>query len=94
MDALRCCSGIHSTANGREHCVARVGLAEEAGASRALGLRADFRRFVRCDEDDGRLITSRDEFLVQFEARHAIELNIEHDAVEVVMLRISEKFFR
>jgi len=87
---ISCPSGRRSP-DGVEHFGAGVGLAEVSRATGSFGLCARFRIIVSSNEDDRNVPAFGHQPAGEFDAGHATELDVEHQAVELRMLLIREE---
>lgn len=86
-------SGRRST-DGVEHFGAGIGFTEVSRATHNFGLCARFRVVVSGDKDDRSVAAFRHQPPGEFDAGHATELDVEHQAVELRMLRIRKERLR
>ena len=82
------------TADGVEHLGAGIGLAKKTSAAQGFGLSARLDVVMRGNENDRRLVSHRHVPPLQLDAGHAVELNIEDQAVELRTFLIREERFR
>src|SRR5436189_725218 len=76
-----------------DHLGARISLLKIAGATRGFGLSASGGIVMCGDEDEGRWRAVTDELLCQVDARHAAELDVQHETIKPRLLHIREKCF-
>ena len=88
-----CSSGRHPP-NSLEHFGTGIGLAEKCRAAHGFGLSSFFRITVGGDKDRRRAHTISNKPARQFDARHAAELNVEHQTAKLRAIRVGEKRLR
>ncbi len=88
------CGSCDQPADGFEHLGSGIGLAEVSHAARSCGPSARFRIIVSGDADERSVPAFGYEPLGEFDAGHATEPDVEHQAVELRMLRVCEERLR
>ena len=88
------CSSCDQPPDGFEHLGSGIGLAEVSRAAHSFGPCARSRIVVSGHVDERSVLASGHEPLAQFDAGHAAELDVEHQAVELRMLRVREERLR
>ena len=80
--------------DGLKHLGSGIGLAEVSRAARSLGRSARFRIVVSGHVEERSVPAFGHEPLAEFDAGHAAEMDVEHQAVELRMLRVREERLR
>ena len=88
------CSSCDQPPDGFEHLGSGIGLVEVSRAARSFGRSARFRIVVSGHVDERSVPAFGHEPLAEFDAGHAAEPDVEHQAVELRMLRVREERLR